>query len=91
MYINSLEQGIQYFRNDENILSIDAIYGKKLVLIDDIDSINEQSQQVFVITLISILKIFIYFYLHQFTKVIESLADYILYIPKYSINYIEKA
>ena len=51
LFINNLkEQGIQYFRNEMKTFcqSRSAIYGKKkLVLIDDIDSINEQSQQVF--------------------------------------------
>jgi DNA polymerase III delta prime subunit len=51
LFINNLkEQGIQYFRNEMKTFcqSHSAIYGKKkLVVIDDIDSINEQSQQVF--------------------------------------------
>jgi DNA polymerase III delta prime subunit len=51
MFINNLkEQGIQYFRNDMKTFcqSKSSIHGKKkLVLIDDIDNINEQSQQVF--------------------------------------------
>ena len=51
LFVNNLkEQGIQYFRNDMKTFcqSMSAIYGKKkLVLIDDIDTINEQSQQVF--------------------------------------------
>ena len=44
------EQGIQYFRNDMKTFcqSRSSIYGKKkIVIIDDIDTINEQSQQVF--------------------------------------------
>jgi DNA polymerase III delta prime subunit len=44
------EQGIQYFRNEMKTFcqSHSNIYGKKkLVIIDDIDNINEQSQQVF--------------------------------------------
>jgi len=49
--INNLkEQGIQYFRNDMKTFcqSRSSIYGKKkIVIIDDIDTINEQSQQVF--------------------------------------------
>ena len=51
MFINNLkEQGIQYFRNEMKTFcqSHSAIYGKKkLLIIDDIDFINEQSQQVF--------------------------------------------
>jgi len=51
LFVNNLkEQGIQYFRNDMKTFcqSSSSIYGKKkLVLIDDIDTINEQSQQVF--------------------------------------------
>ena len=51
LIINNLkEQGIQYFRNEMKTFcqSRCSIYGKKkLVIVDDIDSINEQSQQVF--------------------------------------------
>ena len=51
LFVNNLkEQGIQYFRNEMKTFcqSRSAIYGKKkLVIIDDIDGINEQSQQVF--------------------------------------------
>lgn len=51
LFINNLkEQGIQYFRNEMKTFcqSHSSIYGKKkLVIIDDIDSINEHSQQVF--------------------------------------------
>lgn len=51
LFINNLkEQGIQYYRNDMKTFcqSSSSIYGrKKMVLIDDIDTINEQSQQVF--------------------------------------------
>jgi len=51
LFVNNLkEQGIQYFRNDMKTFcqSRSSIYGKKkLVIIDDIDTINEQSQQVF--------------------------------------------
>lgn len=51
LFINNLkEQGIQYFRNEMKTFcqSHSNIYGKKkLVIIDDIDNINEQSQQVF--------------------------------------------
>jgi DNA polymerase III delta prime subunit len=51
LFINNLkEQGIQYFRNEMKTFcqSHSSIHGKKkLVVIDDIDNINEQSQQVF--------------------------------------------
>jgi DNA polymerase III delta prime subunit len=51
LFVNNLkEQGIQYFRNEMKTFcqSHSNIYGKKkLVIIDDIDNINEQSQQVF--------------------------------------------
>lgn len=51
LFINNLkEQGIQYFRNEMKTFcqSRSSIHGKKkIVIIDDIDSINEQSQQVF--------------------------------------------
>lgn len=51
LFVNNLkEQGIQYFRNDMKTFcqTHSSIYGKKkLVIIDDIDNINEQSQQVF--------------------------------------------
>ena len=49
--INNLkEQGIKYYRNEVKIFcqSKSSIYGKKrVVILDDIDNINEQSQQVF--------------------------------------------
>lgn len=51
MFINSLkEQGIQFYRNEMKTFCQThcSIYGKKkMVVIDDIDMINEQSQQVF--------------------------------------------
>ena len=51
LFINNLkEQGIQYFRTEMKTFcqSHSSIYGKKkLVIVDDIDNINEQSQQVF--------------------------------------------
>jgi DNA polymerase III delta prime subunit len=51
MFINNLkEQGIQFFRNEMKSFcqSQSNIPGKKkLIVVDDIDSINEQSQQVF--------------------------------------------
>ena len=51
MFINSLkEQGINYYRNDMRTFSQSkcSIHGKKkLVIVDDLDLINDQSQQVF--------------------------------------------
>jgi DNA polymerase III delta prime subunit len=51
MHINSLkEQGINYYRNEMKTFSQSkcSIFGKKkLVIVDDLDLINEQSQQVF--------------------------------------------
>jgi DNA polymerase III delta prime subunit len=51
LFINNLkEQGIQYYRTEMKTFcqSQSSIFGrKKMVLIDDIDTINEQSQQVF--------------------------------------------
>tara|TARA_B100000795_G_C22799135_1_gene440884 strand:+ start:2145 stop:3101 length:957 start_codon:yes stop_codon:yes gene_type:complete len=51
LYINNLkEQGIQYYRNEvKTFCQIKSnIHGKKkFLVIDDIDNINEQSQQVF--------------------------------------------
>lgn len=51
LYINSLkEQGINYYRNDVKTFcqTCSSIYGKKkFVVLDDIDIINEQSQQAF--------------------------------------------
>ena len=51
LFINSLkEQGINYYRNDMKTFcqSHCSIYGKKkMIVIDDLDTVNEQSQQVF--------------------------------------------
>jgi DNA polymerase-3 subunit gamma/tau len=51
LYINSLkEQGIGFYRNEMKTFSQShsTIYGKKkMIIIDDIDTINEQSQHVF--------------------------------------------
>ena len=51
MHINNLkEQGINYYRNEMKTFcrSSSNIFGKKkLILVDDLDMINEQSQQVF--------------------------------------------
>lgn len=51
LFINNLkEQGIHYFRNDMKTFcqSHSSIYGKKkMIVIDDLDTINEQCQQVF--------------------------------------------
>ena len=51
LFINTLkEQGINYFRNEMKTFcqSKCSIYGKKkMIVIDDLDTINEQGQQVF--------------------------------------------
>ena len=51
LYINSLqEQGIQYYRNEVKTFcqTVSSIPGKKkFIVLDDIDFINDQSQQVF--------------------------------------------
>ena len=51
MFVNNLkEQGINFYRNEMKTFaqSHSTIYGKKkMIIIDDIDMINEQSQQVF--------------------------------------------
>ena len=51
LYINSLkEQGIHYYRNDVKTFCqtcSSVKHKKKIVVLDDIDCINEQSQQVF--------------------------------------------
>jgi hypothetical protein len=51
LVLNSLkEQGIQYYRNDLKVFSqtSSVIKGKrKVIMLDDVDLINEQSQQVF--------------------------------------------
>ena len=51
MIINNLEeQGVNYFRNETKTFcqSHCSIYGKKkIIMIDDMDTINVQSQQVF--------------------------------------------
>jgi DNA polymerase III delta prime subunit len=51
MILNSLkDQGIQYYRNDMKIFCQTSSLipsKKKLIIMDDIDTINEQSQQVF--------------------------------------------
>lgn len=98
LYINSLkEQGIQYFRNDMKTFcqSRSAIHGKKkLVLIDDIDSINEQSQQVFRNYIDKYSKnIHFISSCTNLQKVIESLQSrlHIIPIPKYSASYIENS
>jgi len=79
LFVNNLkEQGIQYFRNDMKTFcqSSSSIYGKKkLVLIDDIDTINEQSQQVF--------RNYIDKYSNNIQKVVESIQSrlHIIHIP----------
>tara|TARA_B100000902_G_scaffold8482_1_gene10640 strand:+ start:895 stop:1860 length:966 start_codon:yes stop_codon:yes gene_type:complete len=48
LYINNLkEQGIQYYRNDVKTFCQTNGETKKTIILDDIDLINEQSQQVF--------------------------------------------
>lgn len=51
LFINNLkEQGINYYRNDMKTFcqSHSSVYGKKkMIVIDDLDTVNEQSQQVF--------------------------------------------
>ena len=51
LVINNLkDQGIQYYRNEVKIFSqtrSNVPFKKKIIIIDDIDLINEQSQQVF--------------------------------------------
>lgn len=51
LFINNLkEQGINYYRTDMKTFcqSHSSIYGKKkMIIIDDLDTINEQNQQVF--------------------------------------------
>jgi replication factor C subunit 3/5 len=51
LFINNLkEQGIQYYRSEMKTFcqSQSSIYGrKKMIIIDDLDTVNEQSQQVF--------------------------------------------
>ena len=96
LYINTLkEQGIQYFRNDMKTFcqSKSAIYGKKkLVLIDDIDSINEQSQQVFRNYIDKYSKnIHFISTCTNLQKVIESLQSrlHIISTPKHTTEYIE--
>jgi DNA polymerase III delta prime subunit len=96
LYINTLkEQGIQYFRNDMKTFcqSKSAIYGKKkLVLIDDIDSINEQSQQVFRNYIDKYSKnIHFISTCTNLQKVIESLQSrlHIISTPKHTTQYIE--
>jgi DNA polymerase III delta prime subunit len=96
LFINNLkEQGIQYFRNEMKTFcqSHSSIYGKKkLVIIDDIDNINEQSQQVF--------RNYIDKYKHNIhfisvctniQKVIESIQSrvHIIQIPQPSQNQIQ--
>jgi len=96
LFINNLkEQGIQYFRNEMKTFcqSHSSIRGKKkLLIIDDIDNINEQSQQVF--------RNYIDKYKHNIhfisvctniQKVIESIQSrvHIIQIPQPSKKHIE--
>ena len=94
LYINNLkDQGIQYFRNEMKTFcqSTCSIRNKKkIIVIDDLDTINEQSQQVFRnyldkysknINFISVCT--------TVQKVIESLQSrlHIIKIPNFSNNY----
>lgn len=94
LYLNNLkDQGIQYFRNEMKIFcqSTCSIRNKKkIIVIDDLDTINEQSQQVFRnyldkysknINFISVCT--------TVQKVIESLQSrlHIIKIPHFSNNY----
>jgi replication factor C subunit 2/4 len=95
LFINNLkEQGIHYFRNEMKTFcqSRSAIYGKKkLVLIDDIDSINEQSQQVFRNYIDKYSKnIHFITVCTNIQKVIESIQSrlHIVTIPKHTPEYI---
>jgi DNA polymerase III delta prime subunit len=96
LFVNNLkEQGIQYFRNEMKTFcqSHSAIHGKKkLVIIDDIDNINEQSQQVFR-NYIDKYKRNIHFIsvCTNIQKVIESIQSrlHIIQIPQPSANQIE--
>ena len=48
LFINNLkDQGIQYYRNDVKTFCQTKSHVKKTIVLDDIDLINEQSQQVF--------------------------------------------
>lgn len=96
LFVNNLkEQGIQYFRNEMKTFcqSHSAIHGKKkLVIIDDIDNINEQSQQVFR-NYIDKYKRNIHFIsvCTNIQKVIESIQSrlHIIQMPQPSVNQIE--
>lgn len=97
MFINNLkEQGINYYRNEMKTFcqSQCSIYGKKkLIVIDDLDNINEQSQQVF--------RNYLDKYKHNIhflavctnvQKVIESIQSrvHILQIPTPSVEHVQQ-
>lgn len=88
MFVNNLrEQGINYYRNEMKTFcqSHSNIYGKKkMIVVDDIDNINEQSQQVFR-NYIDKYKNNVYFITicSNIQKVIESLQSrlHIIFVP----------
>lgn len=94
LYINNLkDQGIQYFRNEMKIFcqSTCSIRNKKkIIIIDDLDTINEQSQQVFRNYLDKYSKnIHFISVCTTVQKVIESLQSrlHMIKIPNFSNNY----
>ncbi len=94
LFINNLkDQGIQYFRNEMKIFcqSTCSIRNKKkIIVIDDLDTINEQSQQVFRNYLDKYSKnIHFISVCTTVQKVIESLQSrlHIIKLPPFSNNY----
>uniref|UniRef100_A0A6C0F8M1 Uncharacterized protein n=1 Tax=viral metagenome TaxID=1070528 RepID=A0A6C0F8M1_9ZZZZ len=94
LFINNLkDQGIQYFRNEMKIFcqSTCSIRNKKkIIIIDDLDSINEQSQQVFRNYIDKYSKnIHFLSVCTTVQKVIESLQSrlHIIKLPTFSDNY----
>lgn len=94
MFINSLkEQGVNYYRNEMKTFCQSScdIYGKKkMVVIDDMDILNEQSQQVFRNYIDKYSKNVNFICVcNTVQKVIESLQSrlHIIKIPQYSDNY----
>ena len=71
--INNLrEQGIQFYRNKFKDVQTKNTIHQKIVMVDDIDSIQEQSQQVFRNCIDKyIKKCYIYSILFKYKKVIE--------------------
>lgn len=91
LYINNLkEQGISYYRNEMKTFcqSQSIIYGKKkMIVIDDIDNVNEQSQQVFR-NYIDRYKNNVHFIAvcNNIQKVIESIQSRVHIIQMHSLN-----